>query len=219
MAMLVLVSIGVRSDEPMLGRLERWLEDNQDEDGCWRFTRGVYEHELAPWFASWTFPSLNPPLCVAGVARRLGIGSDRLFGRVAALADRLATLDEVDTGGFYDLLPYVEYFPWVEHSRQEEYLDRLAARIAQIAGDGGYEDAGHFFDHVGSANGELAKRLPQQLLDAQLKRLRGEQQPDGGWLTPYDSAWRPWATASALAILKDYGAAATATSSTPRTHE
>jgi hypothetical protein len=204
LAMIVLVSLGVSPDEPIVRFAEQWLERTQHEDGCWRFTSGVYDHELAPWFAGWTFPSLNPALCLAGAAKRLRIGSDRLFARVAALADRLASLEEVEKGEFCSILPYVEYFPWVDHPRRTEFLDLVADRIRRTAEAGGYDDAGHFFGHAGPKDGEIARRLSSDLLSSQLTRLRGEQQDDGGWPSPYDPAWRSWATASAVAILTDF---------------
>jgi hypothetical protein len=189
----------------MVQRLEAWLEREQGEDGCWRLPPGVFAHELAPWFAGWTFPSLNPALCLAGAAKRLGIGSERLFARVGDLVDRLASIDEIESGEFYAILPYVEYFPWVDHPRRGEFLDRLAARIERTAAEGGYEDAGHFLDHAGPAEGEIARRLPAGLVVSQLDRIRAEQQADGGWPTPYNPAWRPWATAAAVATLANYG--------------
>jgi hypothetical protein len=204
LAMLMMISVGASSDEPMVRRAEEWLEREQGEDGCWRFSPGVYAHELAPWFAGWTFPSLNPALCLTGAAKRLGIGSDRLFGRVASLIDRLASVEEIEKGEFYAILPYVEYFPWVEHPRRAEFLDLLADRLRRSADTGGYGDAGHFFDHIGPTGGEIARRLPGELLTAQLARLRNEQQDDGGWPSPYDPAWRSWATAGAVATLIDF---------------
>ncbi|MEA2532091.1 MAG: hypothetical protein QOG89_3735 [Thermomicrobiales bacterium] len=205
LAMHVLVSIAAPSDEPMVRRLEGWLEREQGEDGCWRFPPGVFAHGLAPWFAGWTFPSLNPALCLAGGAKRLGIGSDRLFGRVAALVDQMASAEEIEKGEFYGVLPYVEYFPWVDHPRRAEVLDLLADRIRRSALEGGYADAGHFFEHVGPAGGEIARRLPVDLVSTQLDRLRGEQQDDGGWPSPYNPTWRAWATAAAVETLLDHG--------------
>lgn len=204
LAMLVLLSLGVPSDAPMVRRVAAWLEREQGEDGCWRFAPGVYDHELAPWFAGWTFPSLNPALCLAGTATRLGIGSDRLFDRVASLVDRLASVEEIEQGEYYAILPYVGYFPWVDHPRRPEFLDQLADRVRRSAETGGYADAGHFFGHVGAAGGEIARRLPRALLTAQLTRLGDEQQDDGGWPVPYDPAWRSWATASSIATLIDF---------------
>lgn len=207
MAMAVLISIGASRHEPMVQRLEAWLEREQADDGCWRLPPGVYQHDLAPWFQAWQFPSLNPALDLAGFAARLGIGSSRLHNRVRALADRMATLEEVASAEFYALLPYVEYFPWVDHPRREEFVARLATRIEHIARDGGYDDAQHFFDHVGPSDGEIARRLPRDLIAAQLERLQAEQKEDGSWPTPYDQQWCSWATAAGAITLRQYGAA------------
>lgn len=204
LAMHVLLSLGVQPDETTLRRLEGWLDAAQDDDGDWHFPPAVREHELAPWFAAWTFPSLNPALCIAGLATRLGIGSPRLHARVRPLADRLASVAEVDAGGFYPLLPYAEYFPWVDHPDRQPILAALIDRIAADTRSGAYDDAGHFFEHAGPPEGEVARRLPPGVLAAQLDRLLAEQREDGGWPSPYDPAWRCWATAAALATLRAY---------------
>ncbi len=201
LAMHLLLSLGAAPDEPLVRRLEGWLDAAQHDDGDWHFPPGVREHDLAPWFAAWTFPSLNPALNLAGLATRLGIGSARLHKRVRSLADRLAATAEIQEGGFYQLLPYAEYFPWVDHPNREPVLAALSARIETDARAGAYDDAGHFFEHLGPPDGELARRLPPDVIAAQLDRLLAEQQPDGGWPSPYDPAWRSWATASALATL------------------
>ena len=205
LAMLVLISIGAGPSEPVVRRLAGWLDQAQDDDGCWRFPPGVFEHPLAPWFVGWTFPNLNPALCLAGGATRLGIGTDRLQARVRALADRMASSEEVERGEFYALLAYLEYFPWIVHPRSDAFVTALAARIERTAREGGYADAEHFFEHAGPPDGPIAGRLPADLVAAQLDRLQAEQQADGGWLSPYDPAWRSWATASSAVTLQAYG--------------
>ncbi|MDQ3043854.1 MAG: hypothetical protein M3R06_01705 [Chloroflexota bacterium] len=204
LAMIVLNSVGAPSESDLVQRLEHWLEESQAEDGDWPFSPAIYDAELAPWFAAWTFPSLNPALCLAGHAARLGIGSERLHARVRTLADEKSSLAEIAEGRFYDLLPYVEYYPWGEHPRRDEYLDALALSIVAAAERGDYEDASHFFDHVSGGGPLIESRLPAALISAQLERLRGEQNDDGGWPTPYDQAWRSWTTAAAVITLHKY---------------
>jgi hypothetical protein len=204
MAMLVLISIGAGPNEPMVQHLAAWLEEAQAEDGDWPFSPDSYQHGLAPWFADWTFPSLNRALCLAGAAMRLGVGPDRLHDRVRRLGDEIASPEQVASADFYALLPYVEYFPRVEGPHQDGMLTAIAARIEQMATVGGYDDAGHFFDHLGPAGGELARRVSPAVIRRQLDRLRAEQQADGGWPTPYDPSWRPWATANAIIALREY---------------
>jgi hypothetical protein len=205
LAMQIFLSIGATPEEPIVARLAGWLESAQGEDGCWRLPADANEHPIAPWFAGWTFPSLNPALCLAGYAARLRIGSARLQERVRRLFDDLASLEEVPTAEFYNLLPYVEYVPWVEVPNRDAYLEALAAAIASGHERGVYADAGHFFEHLGPAGGPLAGRLPASLIAAELDRLSGEQADDGGWPSPYASHWRPWVTVGALATLKAYG--------------
>lgn len=203
LAMHVLATLDGPIDGPLRRNLERWLIEHQDEDGDWHFAPAIYEHELAPWFAGWTFPSLNPACCLAGLAARLGIGNATMQARVRALFDARASLDEARTGEFYNILPYVEYLGGVDHPERDAYLDALAANIAATAENGGYADAGHFFEHALGGGSDLLRRLPADLINLQRTRLVAEQAEDGGWPTPYDPAWRPWATASSLVMLAD----------------
>ena len=206
LAMQILCAVGATPSEPVLAELARWLDANQGEDGCWRLPANAADHPLAPWFAGWTFPSLNPALCLAGFATRLGLGSDRLHARVRTLFDRMASIEEVPAAEFYTLLPYLEYVPWVEVPNRDAYLDALASAVVNNVETGTYQDAHHLFEHLGPADGPVADRVSTAVIGAQLDRLAGEQDAaDGGWPSPYAPHWRPWATAGALATLRDFG--------------
>ncbi|MDP8909566.1 MAG: hypothetical protein M3N47_10735 [Chloroflexota bacterium] len=203
LAMTVLVTLREPSLGPVVDGLDRWLTTTQHADGDWHFAPEIYQHGLAPWFAGWTFPSLNPACCLAGLAARLGLGSDEMQARVRRLFDEKASLDEARTGEFYNLLPYLEYLAGVDHPDRDQYLDALAANITATAERGGYADAGHFFEHAHGGGPDLLRRLPTSLIQAQTERLLAEPEEDGGWPSPYDPAWRPWATAANLALLAD----------------
>jgi hypothetical protein len=205
LAMHVMIDTGIPADHPMVERLSGWLEPAQSDDGDWRFPPGVYDHQLAPWFAGWTFPSLNPALCVAGAALRLGIGSPPLHTRIAALLETKGRPEDAESGEFYGVLPYAEYFPFAEHPQRDVYLEAVVRGIETQAESNSYDDAGHFFDHTGPPDAAIAQRLSPVLIGAQLDRLEGEQQTDGGWPTPYDPRWRAWVTANALSYLHAYG--------------
>ena len=205
LAMHVMIDAGTAPSHPMVTKLSEWLEREQGEDGDWSFPHGVYEHQLAPWFAGWSFPSLNPALMVAGSAHRLGIGSQRLFDRVDALIAEKGIIEDAENGGSYDVLPYAEYFPYVKHREQDRYNGAVARGVERRVRSGEYEDAGHFFEHAGGPESEIAKRLPAEVIAGQLDRLEAEQAEDGGWPTPYDPRWRAWVTASGLSVLLAYG--------------
>jgi len=205
LALHMVLSLGLSRETPLVMELERWLDERQDEDGCWRFPPQVKEFPLAPWFATWTFPSLNPALCLAGAATRAGIGSDRVLARVRTLFATMASVDQIPGGQFYDVLPFVEYIPWVDVPDQDVYLDALATEIVRTSEMGGYPDAGHFFDHAGPADGPIARRLPADLVPLQLYRLAGAQTEDGSWPSSYADHWRSLSTAAAIVTLRDFG--------------
>jgi hypothetical protein len=65
-----------------------------------------------------------------------------------------------------------------------------------------------------SPDGPLRGLLPDGVIEADLTRLAGLQQPDGGWVVDFVSgspaatlAWRGYATVEAVAILRAHGVA------------
>lgn len=184
---------------PLATRIGEWLSATQSDDGDWRFSEATRADRLAPWFEHWTFPSLNPACCLAGQAAALEVATPQVLDRVAELFEAQASLEQAGTGEFYDLLPYVEYS--LTGALPADYLAAVAATITRQAERGGYEDADHLFGHVLGGTPELTERIPAAILHEGVERALDEQQPDGGWPTPYDQAWRPWVTASLLTQL------------------
>jgi len=201
LAMHILLDLRQVPKSAVVDSLGEWLQREQHDDGDWHFTREVYDAPLPPWFANWTFPSLNPACCVGGLATRLGISTPEMQERIAPLFARLATLEEARSGDFYNLLPYVEYVPTAGLDDRDTWLDAVATNIITTVHKGGYADAGHFFEHALGGGSALAGRLPAELLTRFADDLIAEQEPDGGWRTPYDPAWRPSQTAAALSTL------------------
>lgn len=201
LAMHILLNLRQQPVGAIVDGLSGWLRREQHDDGDWHFTKEVYAAPLPPWFAGWTFPSLNPACCIVGLATRLGISTPEMRERVALLFARLATLDEARAGEFYNVLPYVEYVPTAELNDRDAWLDAIAQGILENAAGGGYTDAGHFFEHALGGGPALARRLNPEVFARFADELMAEQESDGGWPTPYDPAWRPAQTATALTIL------------------
>lgn len=201
LAMQALREIPLDASEEMRDRLKSWLVANQNEDGDWHFTREVYTDPLAPWFAGWEFPALNPACCVVGNAIPLDITTPGMLGRVRRLFDRKASRDEAASGDFYGMLPYVEYIGVAAIEDRDSWFDAIAEGVRKASESGNYADAQHFFDHVLAAGPGVVSRLPNDLFMTWTDKLLDEQQPDGGWPTPYNDAWRPWTTTTALLTL------------------
>lgn len=201
LAMHILLSLRDAPRGPLVDDLAAWLRQAQDEDGDWHFAKEVYDAPLPPWFAGWTFPSLNPACCVTGLAIRLGITTPEMRERAARLFSRLATLDEARTGEFYNVLPYTEYVPGATLDDRDAWLDAIAANVTRTANGGDYADAGHFFEHALGGGPAIVSRLPPETMTRFADMLIDEQEGDGGWPTSYDPAWRPWATTAAMMSL------------------
>ena len=207
MALNGVLEDGIPTTEPFVTRLVGWLEDRHGDDGCWRWEPGTLDHPIAPWFAGWEFPNLNPAMGLSAVLTRLGLGSQRLHRRCRDLYVRLANPEEMTTGAFYEVLPYADSLPWLpDLPGREAALESLADSIARryLAGD--YDDPQHAASHLGPADGPIARRIPPPVLATVHQRMRAAlldtQQDDGSWPSPYAGHWGPAQTVQAMTILK-----------------
>jgi hypothetical protein len=202
LALLICSEADVPRDHELLGRAVEYLERTQDEHGGWCFSEGVYAHEMAWWFRGWEWPSLNPSCTLAGHLKALGLGSDRLHGRVEALFERLARPEHLLSDDYYTVRPYAYYFlPDWEHPRRELYLSGCLWWLLRQHTEG----KGLSFDFVRSRTTYTGRLLPVEVIEAALGRLQGEQAEDGGWPTPYDEHWHGWTTVQSLLTLRAFG--------------
>jgi hypothetical protein len=206
LALLICIQAGIPGNHALLRRTVSYLEATQHEDGDWRFVPGVYEHELAPWFAAWEWPSLNPACTTAGLLRELDLGSVELHGRVETLFNRLAKAEDCISGGFYGVRPYAFYFNQNRtHPQRELYISGVLWWLIRQHVEGADIDGGHYFEYARTPETWVGHNLPGAIAQERLDRMLAEQQDDGGWPTPYDAAWRGWTTMQNLLILRAWG--------------
>ena len=193
-------------EHPLVRRAVEYLERTQDEDGGWRLAPEIYRHALAPWFKDWQWPSLTPACAIAGLLKRLGLGSDRLHRRVQGLFERLANPADLVGAEFFSARPYACYLA-VDWQIPQAGLYRSGVLWWMLRGAlaGPQIDAAHFMELAGAPGSAISQMLPPDLLSAQLDRLLAEQDADGGWPTPYPEHWRPWVTITNLYALRSYG--------------
>ncbi len=206
LALVILNWVAAPVDHPLVTRLVEHLESTQQADGTWRFTPEVYQHTLAPWFQQWAWPNLSPSGQIAGQLKALGLGSNRLHTRVQNLFAWKADPADLTGDEYYTIPPYAAYlqtewdFPQADFYRWGTvwWLVRQSLRQPGI-------DASHFFDLIRQPASAVARRLPADLLQTRLDQLQADQQPDGGWPTPYAAHWRKWTTITNLLVLRAYG--------------
>lgn len=192
--------------QPLLQRLVAHLETSQQEDGTWRFSPEIYQSALAPWFQGWQWPNLSPSCSIAGLLKQLGAGSDELHARVQALFDEISAPGDLCGADFYAARPYAYYFQteW-DYPLAEFYRQGVVWWLVRKLVTDPTFDATHFFEFAPTPDSAVAKRLPPDLIEDMLNQLLEEQQPDGGWPTPYDERWRPWNTVNNMLVLRAYG--------------
>lgn len=196
----------IDATHPLLQHTVAYLEEMQDADGGWRFSAAVQVHPMAPWFAGWSWPNLNPACVIAGLLRELGLGSPRLHARVEQLFVTHARLADLATGAFYEVRPYAGYFlPSNEHPRRELYLAGILWWVIRTHLAGEFPSAGHFFAYVPDPQSYTGRHMPAAIIAEQLDRLEAEQQADGGWPTPYAEHWRAPTTVQNLLTLRAFG--------------
>jgi hypothetical protein len=193
-------------DHLLLRDTVAYLERTQDEDGGWRLSPAIYQHELAPWFQAWQWPSFSPAGALAGLLRELGLGSEQLHTRVAGLFERLAKPEDLAGDEFYNVWPYAGYFLAEQsHPQQEIYRDGVLWWLIRQHVAGTIEDSGHFFEYVLTPQTYTGRLLPTHILHTRLDMLAAEQADDGGWPTPYNTDWRGLVTVQNLLVLRAFG--------------
>ena len=206
LALTICRQANIAPDHPLLTRAVAHLEATQTDDGDWRFSPGVYAHDLAPWFMGWEWPNLNPACPLAALLRELGLGSAQLHERVAALFARLANPTDMLSDEYYAVRPYAYYFlPETGHPQAELYRAGLLWWLIRQQHAGTLADAGHFFDYIRDPHTYTGQHLPPSIIAAQLDRLAAEQEEDGGWPSPYAAHWRGWLTVQNLLTLRAFG--------------
>jgi hypothetical protein len=189
----------------LVARTVEYLERTQEDDGGWRLAPGIYAHPLAPWFAGWQWPNLNPTCTLAGLLKDLGLGSPTLHAKADQLFARLARLEDVAGDEFYGVRPYAYYFlPEREHPQRDLYLAGVLWWLIRQHLAGRLSEGDHFFAYVRRPDTYTGRHLPVALLDDRLDRLAVEQAEDGGWPTPYDAQWRGWTTVQNLLTLRAF---------------
>lgn len=201
-ALHAVIETGIPVTDPVVTRLVEWLEGRQGDDGCWRWEPGTLDHPIAPWFAGWEFPALNPALDLAGALARLGLGSERLHRRCRDLYARLASPEEIADGAYYVLLPYAESLPWLPDLVDRDMsLDALADRIGRDITAGAYTTPQEAAEHIGPPDGPIAARLPAGTFDRLRSDLLASQAANGHWPSSFGSHWDPYQTVSGMALL------------------
>lgn len=206
LALQVCLQADVPREHPLLQSAVAYLERTQDEEGCWRFSEGIYTHELAPWFQGWEWPNLNPSCPLVGLLRELGLGSETLHARVERLFERLARVEDLAGDDFYAVLPYAGYLmPEWTHPRRELYLSGVLWWLIRQHLADKLADSDHFFTYVRGPSSYVGRHLPENMLAERLDRLEAEQAEDGGWPSPYNAQWRGWTTVQNLLALRAFG--------------
>lgn len=203
-ALLICLQADVPREHPLLGNTVRYLEATQDEHGGWGFVPGIYEHPLAPWFAGWEWPSLNPACTIGGLLRELGLGSESLHKGIEGLFDRLARPEDLLGADYYTVRPYGWYFlPEWDHPRRELYISGVLWWLIRQHPRG----VGLPFDLVRSWGKYTGRLLPAGIIEEGLDAIERAQAEDGGWPTEYEEHWRGWTTVQELLVLRQFGRA------------
>ena len=212
---------------PQAAELCGWLDSVTLPDGGLPMALPVTTRPgSAPWWAGAdpTASSLQITSVAAAHAHRVAAhdpavaASPWLERATRFCLDAIAALEEAP--GAYVLAFGIRFLDAVHDSRPEapELLERLAAFVpadGRIRVQGGAEDEVLHPLDVAPAPGAPARALfAGDVIAADLERLHGLQQDDGGWVVDFQSGspagaleWRGYATVEAVRVLRANGAA------------
>lgn len=213
---------------PQAPALCDWLDSVTHEDGGLPFALPLTSAAgSGPWWSSAdrSVSSLQITSLVAGSAHRVGrhdaaVASHPWLQRATAYC--LSAIEGMEEPVFAYVLGFSLRFLDAIHDTHPEQADALLERLARfvpadgrIPVRGGAEDESLHPLDVAPRPGELARRLfPGEVIAADLERLAGLQQADGGWVVDFASAspaaaieWRGYATVRALEVLTAAGVA------------
>lgn len=207
-------------DEVMVHRACEFLARTAAEAGAGGavpLAFGVIEaFPRAAHWTEWTYePGVNPTAGLVGLLYKLGIEHPWMTQATKYCWDKLESgqvLDDVHT--FSEALIFLEHVPARE--RADRCADELAGRIAEVPGlhlDPEAEGYGlsplHF---APMADSRWRGLFTAEQIGADLAKLAGKQQPDGGWTISWEPPseaseleWRGIVTLDALRTLTSYG--------------
>lgn len=207
-------------DEVMVHRACEFLARTAAEAGAGGavpLAFGVIEaFPRAAHWTEWTYePGVNPTAGLVGLLYKLGIEHPWMTQATKYCWDKLESgqvLDDVHT--FSEALIFLEHVP--DRERADRCADELAGRIAEVPGlhlDPEAEGYGlsplHF---APMADSRWRGLFTAEQIGADLTKLAGKQQPDGGWTISWEPPseaseleWRGIVTLDALRTLTSYG--------------
>jgi hypothetical protein len=199
-----------------------WLDAVSLADGGLPFALPVGDRAgCAPFWADAdpTVPSLQITAIVAATALRVGAGDPAVAGHpwpARAAEFCLAAVDAIDDEPHALVLAFALQFLDAAHGTYPEAADRIERLGRHIPANGlvhvggGLEDEMmRPLDFAPSPDGPARALFDPQTIAAELQRLAGRQQDDGGWPSEFASyspaavlEWRGHLTVHALSILK-----------------
>jgi hypothetical protein len=208
-----------RHDETMVRRACDWLASVAAPDGAVALSFPVMEgYPRAEHWSEWTYaPGFNPTAGLAGLLHRMAIDHpwlDRATDWCWAALDRA-----VDDGFPEDVHAMAEAMVFLEHvpdrPRAETFIPKVGEWLPKLnwykadAADPGYGVTP--LDLAPTPDSLWHRLFAAGVVEGHLKRLRGEQQPDGGWPITWEPPgmastleWRGIETLRALRILAAY---------------
>ena len=204
---------------PRAAELCDWLASISMPDGGMPFALPIGDPAgCAPFWidAEHETSSLHITTAVAAQAHRVARADPAVAGHpwlAAATEYCLAAIEALDVPHAHELSYALQFLDVIATSdaSASSLLDKLATLIppdGSLHVEGGTEhEALRVLDYAPRPGTPLRVLLPQDVVDADLERLAGQQQTDGGWIVDYNSfspvaalEWRGYVTVRAVSI-------------------
>ena len=182
-----------------------WLEKQRKDDGSLKNPASIHDYPIAPWWTEWG--GQTAPDSIVGNLTKLELVTPSLAESTQKWVRANQTLEKIAANEWlfmayhaFDYFMNVDDFPNVAAYRAA--TTRNIVELAQKLPEKQYHS---LFKFASDPKSDIAKALPDEVIQQALDHLAATQREDGGWADQHDlPQWQPMTTISALYALKNY---------------
>lgn len=208
LALEFLLTIARDTNIPLTGLLEGtvdWVERNRSEDGSLMNPDSLHKYPHAPW---WSSGGQSAPDSITGNLIKLGICSTSLAESTSLWVKSNLTLEKIRENdwlfGAYHAYDY--YLNLGDTPENRPYIEATIENIIECASKATKKNYFTLFQFASTPDTEVAKAMPEQLLNKFLNHLESSQREDGGFDDEHGlKHWQPYFSTFILLVLKNYG--------------
>jgi hypothetical protein len=195
---------GIPAGNILDGTVE-WVERNRKEDGSLENPDKLLDYPHAPW---WSEGGQTAPDSITGNLIKLDVCSEELAQSTDRWVRENMTIDTIQQNDWLFMAYHAhDYFMNIPETPETKPLkEATIENIIKCAEQTELKKMFPLFHFAPAPDTELAKALPDELIEKVLDYLASSQREDGGWEDEHGlKYWQSYFTITVLQTLKNYG--------------